>query len=79
MIARIAHGYERESAFARVEADQIHRRLDGDRVDVGEHDVHQLNIVEIELSRFYKVVIQAQLADLVHFLRTEVGEHGDYA
>ena len=79
MIAGVAHGNERQSALARVEADQVHRRLDRDRVDVGEHDIHQLHIVEVHLGRFRKVIVQAKLTDLVHLLGAEVREYGDNA
>ena len=61
MISRNAHGNERQSALAGVKAEQVHSRLDGDRIDVAEHDVHQLDIVEMHFLRRDEIVIEAEL------------------
>ena len=79
VIAGNAHRHQRQLALAGVEAVKIHRCLDGDRVDVAEHDVHELKVVEVQLLRLRKVVVQKQLADPVHLLRANVREYRDNA
>ena len=62
MISGVAHRHQRQPALAGVEADKIHGGLDRDRVDVGEHYIHQLNIMEIELCGLNKVIVQADFS-----------------
>ena len=58
------HGGERQTAFAAVPAQQVHRFLDRDGVDVREQGVDQRQQLQLELAALRDLAVKEKLADL---------------
>ena len=73
------HGGERQTAFAAVPAQQVHRFLDRDGVDVREQGVDQRQQLQLELAALSDLAVKEKLADFVGLTRRDVGENRDDA
>ena len=71
------HRRERHAERAGLIAEELHRRLHGDGIDLAEERIDEIAVINLHLRSFRRLALKIELAHLVRVLRRDIGKHGD--